>query len=36
MTKLDQLYAEKGKMFDEIRVLLSRELGYGGACNDKR
>jgi hypothetical protein len=29
MTKLDQLYAEKGKMFDEICALLSRELGYG-------
>ena len=29
MTKLDQLYAEKGKKFDEICALLSRELGYG-------
>ena len=29
MTKLDQLYAEKGKKFDEICALLARELGYG-------
>jgi hypothetical protein len=29
MTKLDQLYAEKGKKFDEICTLLARELGYG-------
>ena len=29
MTKLDQLYAEKGKKFDEICALLTRELGYG-------
>ena len=29
MTKLDQLYAEKGKKFDEICALLARELGFG-------
>jgi len=29
MTKLDQLYAEKGKKFDEICAFLARELGYG-------
>ncbi len=29
MTKLDQLYAEKGKKFDEICALLARELGCG-------
>jgi hypothetical protein len=29
MTKLDQLYAEKGEKFDEICALLARELGYG-------
>ena len=29
MTKLDQLYAEKGKKFDEICTLLARELGFG-------
>jgi hypothetical protein len=29
MTKLDQLYAEKGKKFDEICALLALELGYG-------
>ena len=29
MTKLDQLYAEKGKKFGEICALLARELGYG-------
>ena len=29
MTKLDQLYAEKRKKFDEICALLARELGYG-------
>ncbi|MET0157324.1 MAG: hypothetical protein ABW031_01875 [Methyloceanibacter sp.] len=29
MTKLDQLYAEKGKKFDEICALLARQLGYG-------
>ena len=29
MTKLDQLYAEKGKKVDEICALLARELGYG-------
>ena len=29
MTKLDQLYAERGKKFDEICALLARELGYG-------
>ncbi len=29
MTKLDLLYAEKGKKFDEICTLLARELGYG-------
>ena len=29
MTKLDHLYAEKGKKFDEICAFLARELGYG-------
>ena len=29
MTKLDQLYSEKGKKFDEICALLARELGFG-------
>ncbi len=29
MTKLDQLYAEKGKKFDEICAFLARDLGYG-------
>jgi hypothetical protein len=29
MTKLDQLYAEKGGKFEEICALLARELGYG-------
>lgn len=29
MTKLDQLYAEKTKKFDEICALVARELGYG-------
>jgi hypothetical protein len=29
MTKLDQLYAEKGKKLDDICRLLARELGYG-------
>jgi hypothetical protein len=29
MTKLDQLYAEKGKKFAEICAFLARELGYG-------
>ena len=29
MTKLDQLYAEKGKKFDEICTLLAFELGFG-------
>ena len=29
MTKFYQLYAEKGKKFDEICALLARELGYG-------
>ena len=29
MSKLDQLYAEKGKKFDEICTLLARELGFG-------
>ena len=29
MTKLDQLYAEKGRKFHEICALLARELGYG-------
>jgi hypothetical protein len=29
MTKLDQLYAEKRKKFDEICALLAHELGYG-------
>ena len=29
MTKLDQLYAEKGKKLDEICVRLAHELGYG-------
>ena len=29
MTKLDQLYAQRGKKFDEICALLACELGYG-------
>ena len=29
MTKLDQLYTEKGKKFDEICARLAHELGYG-------
>jgi hypothetical protein len=29
MTKLEHLYAEKGKKFDEICAFLARELGYG-------
>ena len=29
MTKLDQLYAEKSKKFDEICAQLADELGYG-------
>ena len=29
MTKLEQIYAEKGKKLDEICALLARELGCG-------
>jgi hypothetical protein len=30
MTKLDLLYAQKTKKFDEMCALVARDLGYGG------
>lgn len=33
MTKLDLLYSEKSKKFDQVCAVIAHELGYGGLSN---